>query len=369
MHLPAAQPSTTDMNLASLLDRAKPIKPNEILTPEKGREVAKELGIPYYETSVGAVRYQECLRQRHPGSAYFPPAPAVLEVPPPQCAAAPATGTFPAPQAAAPAHCRARPPSSSEECAAHLLEDPLCADVILVLQERVRIFAHKIYLSTSSSKFYDLFLMDLSEGELGGPLESGGPRSEDHRGHPDQHHHHHHHLHHHHGRDFLLRAASFDVCESVEEGGGSGPIGLRASTSDGILRGNGTGYLPGRGRVLSSWSRAFVSIQEEMTEDPLAYKSRLMVVVKMDNSIQPGPFRAVLKYLYTGELDENERDLMHIAHIAELLEVFDLRMMVANILNNEAFMNQEITKAFHVRQTNRAKECLAKGTFSGMKQA
>ena len=117
--------------------------------------------------------------------------------------------------------------------------------------------------------------------------------------------------------------------------------------------------------MLSSWSRAFVSIQEEMAEDPLTYKSRLMVVVKMDSSIQPGPFRAVLKYLYTGELDEKERDLMHIAHIAELLEVFDLRMMVANILNNEAFMNQEITKAFHVRRTNRVKECLAKGTFSG----
>ena len=109
MHLPAPQPSTTDMNLASLLECARPMKPNEILPPEKGREVAKELGIPYYETSVGAVRYQECLRQRHPGSAYLPPAPAVLEVPPPQCAAAPATGTFPAPQAAAPAHCGARP--------------------------------------------------------------------------------------------------------------------------------------------------------------------------------------------------------------------------------------------------------------------
>ncbi|KFP32307.1 Rho-related BTB domain-containing protein 2, partial [Colius striatus] len=33
---------------------ARPIKPNEILPPEKGREVAKELGIPYYETSVVA---------------------------------------------------------------------------------------------------------------------------------------------------------------------------------------------------------------------------------------------------------------------------------------------------------------------------
>ena len=56
----------------------------------------------------------------------------------------------------------------------------------------MRISAHKTYLSMSSSKFYDLFLMDLSEGELGGPSGSGGPRSEDHRGHPDQHPHHHH---------------------------------------------------------------------------------------------------------------------------------------------------------------------------------
>lgn len=341
---------------------ARPIKPNEILPPEKGREVAKELGIPYYETSVvaqfgikdvfdNAIRAALISRRHlqfwksHLRNVQRPllQAPFLPPKPPPPIIVVP------------------DPPSSSEECPAHLLEDPLCADVILVLQERVRIFAHKIYLSTSSSKFYDLFLMDLSEGELGGSSGPGVPRPEDHRAHPDHHHHHHHH---HHGRDFLLRAASFDVCESVEEGGVSGPAGLRASTSDGILRGNGTGYLPGRGRVLSSWSRAFVSIQEEMAEDPLTYKSRLMVVVKMDNSIQPGPFRAVLKYLYTGELDENERDLMHIAHIAELLEVFDLRMMVANILNNEAFMNQEITKAFHVRRTNRVKECLAKGTFS-----
>ena len=60
---------------------------------------------------------------------------------------------------------------------------------------------------------------------------------------------------------------------------------------------------------------------------------------------------------------------MPTAHIAELLEVFDLHMMVANILNNKAFTNQEITQAFHVRRTNPVKECLAKGTFSGMKQA
>lgn len=76
-------------------------------------------------------------------------------------------------------------------------------------------------------------------------------------------------------------------------------------------------------------------------------------------------FQAVLQYLYTGSLDEGRGDLMQVATIAELLEVFDLRMMVANVLNRESFMNQEITKAFHVRRANRIKECLNKGTFAG----
>ncbi|XP_035749134.1 rho-related BTB domain-containing protein 2-like [Egretta garzetta] len=55
---------------------------------------------------------------------------------------------------------------------------------------------------------------------------------------------------------------------------------------------------------------------------------------------------------------------MQVATMAELLEVFDLRMMVANVLNKESFMNQEITKAFHVRRANRIKECLGKGVFA-----
>ncbi|NXA56543.1 RHBT2 protein, partial [Nothocercus julius] len=343
---------------------ARPIKPNEILPPEKGREVAKELGIPYYETSVvaqfgikdvfdNAIRAALISRRHlqfwksHLRNVQRPllQAPFLPPKPPPPIIIVP------------------DPPSNNEEHPAHLLEDPLCADVILVLQEKIKIYAHKIYLSTSSSKFYDLFLMDLSEEDqqsvaghgFGTTVTTAAERML----HQEERHH---------ARDFLLRAASFDICESAEEAAsGQRQPCLRASTSDGILRGNK--YENGerglrRGRDLSSWSRAFLSIQEEMAEDPLTYKSKLMVVVKMDASIQPGPFRAVLKYLYTGELDEKERDLMHIAHIAELLEVFDLRMMVANILNNEAFMNQEITKAFHVRRTNRVKECLAKGTFS-----
>ncbi|CAJ0918051.1 unnamed protein product, partial [Ranitomeya imitator] len=88
------------------------------------------------------------------------------------------------------------------------------------------------------------------------------------------------------------------------------------------------------------------------------------MVVQMDALIQEQPLRAVLEYLYTGHLDQSRAELKQIATIAEALEVFDLRMMVSNLLNKEGFMNQEITKAFHVRRANRIRECLNRGLFS-----
>ncbi|XP_016116275.1 rho-related BTB domain-containing protein 2-like [Sinocyclocheilus grahami] len=318
----------------------RPIKSNEILAPEKGREVAKELGVPYYETSIvaqfgvkdvfdNAIRAALISRRHlqfwksHLRNVQRPllQAPFLPPKPPPPIITVPA------------------PPTNIEEHPSRLLEDPLCADVILVLQERQRIFAHRIYLATSSSKFYDLFLT-----EPRGPEETER-ECERPRGPPLS------------GRDLLMRAASFDVCES---NGDKDRANLRACTSDGTLKGDGDR----RGHLLPALSRAFISIQEEMVDDPITINLRKMTVVHMDPSMQPGPFRSVLRYLYTGKLDEREKELMQVAHIAELLEVFDLRMMVANILNDEAFMNQEISKAFHVRRTNRVKECLAKGTFS-----
>ncbi|XP_072410011.1 rho-related BTB domain-containing protein 2-like isoform X1 [Chiloscyllium punctatum] len=332
---------------------ARPIRHNEILPPEKGREVAKELGIPYYETSVvaqfgikdvfdNAIRAALISRRHlqfwksHLRNVQKPllQAPFLPPKPPPPIITVP------------------DPPKTNEEHPAHLLANPLCADVILVLQDKVKIYAHKIYLSTSSSKFYDLFLMDLNEEP-----ESGSERAVSHNDRQ--------------GREHLMRAASFDVSESTDEVPTTQPLSnLRASTSDGILKLNACDHSARakawlkRRKILSTWSRAFISIQEEMAEDPITLNNRLMTVVRMDYSVHPDAFSAVMHYLYTGQLDENEKELMQIAHIAELLEVFDLRMMVANILNNEAFMNQEITKAFHVRRANRVKECLAKGTFS-----
>ncbi|XP_069756837.1 rho-related BTB domain-containing protein 1 isoform X2 [Narcine bancroftii] len=329
----------------------RPIRPNDILPPEKGREVAKELGIPYYETSVfdqfgikdvfdNAVRGALISRRHlqfwksHLKKVQKPllQAPFLPPKPPPPVMKIPdgPVSAF-------------RP--------GQLLDNPLCADVMFVLQNQVKIYAHKVYLATSSSKFYDLFLLDLTVESQTNDEENEKPANP--------------------SREHLMRTASLDTDdEGSEINVDSMHCTLRASKSDGILKvsmhedGSSTVKQTQTGKPLSSWSKAFNYIHEEALENPATKRTGLITVVRMDQTIQPGPFEAVLRFLYTGELDENERDLMRIAQIAEILEVFDLRMMVENIQNKEAFMNQEITKAFHVRKANRIKECLAKGTFS-----
>ncbi|KAF3850962.1 hypothetical protein F7725_012734 [Dissostichus mawsoni] len=60
----------------------------------------------------------------------------------------------------------------------------------------------------------------------------------------------------------------------------------------------------GTGRALSGWGRGFLSVCLEHVDDPMTGQPRLMTVVAMDALIQEEPFKAVLQYLYTGSLDE-----------------------------------------------------------------
>ncbi|XP_015275262.1 PREDICTED: rho-related BTB domain-containing protein 2-like [Gekko japonicus] len=307
---------------------AKPIKPSDILPPECGHDVAKELGIPYYETSVvaqfgikdvfdNAIRAALISRRHlqfwksHLKKMQRPllQAPFLPPKPPPPIIRIPE-----------PAADEGRGPAS-------LFREPLCADVVFCLQGGHRVFAHRVYLATSCSKFYDLFMLDV--GEAAGAKE---PAS---------------------------RTKSLDADRSSL--GVSVAASLRASRSDDPLC---LAPPPPPPRELSVWGRGFVSTRLEEVRDPVAQQERPMTAVYMDGLVQPSPFRAVLEYLYTGHLDPRRADLMQVAAIAELLEVFDLRMMVANILNQESFMNREITKAFHVRRANRIKEFLSKGTFA-----
>ncbi|KAK3529445.1 hypothetical protein QTP70_031089, partial [Hemibagrus guttatus] len=321
---------------------ARPIKSGDILPPERGWEVAKELGIPYYETSVfdqfgikdifdNAIRAALISRRHlqfwksHLRKVQKP----LLQAPflPPKA---------PPPLIKIPDCLR-----NHQDGPRKLLENPLCADVMFIVQEHFNVFAHKIYLSTSSSKFYDLFQMDISEESQHMVV------TERHR------------------REHLMRTLSLDTEEAIAVLSNLSPSSLRASKSDGTLKVRSFNARHHHNKLsLAFWCKAFQSIHKEAVVNPVTGTAAVMTVVKMDNSFQLAPFKAVLRFLYTGELNEKEMDLMKIAQIAEILEVFDLRMMVENIMNKEGFMNKEITKAFHVRKANRIKECLVKSSFT-----
>lgn len=240
-------------------------------------------------------------------------------------------------------------PSMGTSEAACLLDNPLCADVLFILQDQEHIFAHRIYLATSSSKFYDLFLMECEET----PNWSEGAGEKEKQ-----------------SRDCQGRALSLDPDEEQEEGTPRTPQANQWKASSQNLSQQESLALEGKSstpetQTLSGWSKGFLGMHKEMQANPVSKRVGPVTVVRMDSSVQPGPFRTLLQFLYTGQLDEKEKDLVGLAQIAEVLEMFDLRMMVENIMNKEAFMNQEITKAFHVRKANRIKECLSKGSFSG----
>ncbi|XP_070804283.1 rho-related BTB domain-containing protein 2-like isoform X2 [Pituophis catenifer annectens] len=307
---------------------AKPIKPSDILPPECGHEVAKELGIPYYETSVvaqfgikdvfdNAIR-AALISRRHLQfwkshlkktqrpllqAPFLPPKPLppIIHIP------EPAAGEGRGPGA--------------------LFHEPLCADVVFRLPGGHQLFAHRVYLATACSRFYDLFTLDLGDEPAGGKEPAG-------------------------------RTKSLDAADQGCLATATRAVPLRPSQSDEPLC---AARMP---RPVSGWSRGIVDVQREMVRDPVTQQEKPMTAVYLDEPVQEGPFKVVLEYLYTGCLDQSQASLMQVAAMAELLEVFDLRMMVANVLNKESFMNCEITKAFHVRRANRIKECLSKGSFA-----
>ncbi|OCT96463.1 rho-related BTB domain-containing protein 2 isoform X2 [Xenopus laevis] len=324
---------------------AKPIKPSDILCPEAGHEVAKELGIPYYETSVvaqfgikdvfdNAIRAALISRRHlqfwksHLKKVQRPllQAPFLPPKPPP-----PIFNTVDTPGS------RGRGPDA-------LFRSPHCADVVFQLDDGQRVFAHKVYLATACSKFYDLFSLELS------PFGAKRAGSRTHYEDPQR----------------TTEADKQSMSLEVDQETSNNLLAGRASWPEhvpGKGRNGGCMHL-GWGRSLSEWGRGFTSVRVGMIEDPLTQRERLMTVVEMEEQIQTEPLRVVLEYLYTGNLDQNRADLMQVANIAEALEVFDLRMMISNLMNKEGFMNQEITKAFHVRRANRIKECLSRGVFS-----
>ncbi len=271
------------------LSLLRPIKPTDILPPERGHEVAKELGIPYFETSIvaqfgvkdvfdNAIRAALISRRHlqfwksHLKKVQRP----LLQAP------------FLPPRPPRPVVGIPDPPPIDGEGPDSLFCQLLCADVLFLLQAgATHVFAHKVYLATSCSKFYDLFTLDLEvEGmEQEGEESSEGSEEEEQsrRGAKEQ----------------AGRTKSLDI-DKESEGStrGSNRLlmlqqgSLRTSQSDNALPARGQGSIgpQGAGRALLGWGRGFLGVYLEMVDDPVTGQPRLMTVVSMDDLIQKGPF-------------------------------------------------------------------------------
>lgn len=303
------------------MSSSRPIKPTDILPPERGHEVAKELGIPYYETSIvaqfgvkdvfdNAIRAALISRRHlqfwksHLKRVQRP----LLQAPfLPPCPPRPVVGI-------------PDPPPRDGEAPDALFCQPLCADVLFLLQDgAVHVFAHKVYLATSCSKFNDLFTLDLSAScfDRGGgdDVDDDGsdidvdevPDREERAESADEDE-----LSRRGAKEQAGRTKSLDVNNKAEAsegggdgrglttkrppllrdgGGGTGP--LRTSQSDNALGPSVSGArsCQGNSRPLSGWGRGFLSVCVERVDDPVTGRPRLMTVVVMDALIQEEPFQ------------------------------------------------------------------------------
>lgn len=258
--------------------------------------MAKELGIPYYETSIvaqfgvkdvfdNAIRAALISRRHlqfwksHLKKVQRP----LLQAP------------FLPPRPPRPIVGIPDPPPTEGEGPDSLFCQPLCADVLFLLQGgTTRVFAHKVYLATSCSKFYDLFTLELGgscPGPQGGEQEGkenqeiGEEDEQSRRGAKEQ----------------AGRTKSLDIDKDGVDGGGRGlnrpqllqQGSLRTSQSDNALPSRALYSLGalGTGRALSGWGRGFLSVCLESVDDPVTGRPRLMTVVAMDALIQEEPFK------------------------------------------------------------------------------
>lgn len=260
--------------------------------------MAKELGIPYYETSIvaqfgvkdvfdNAIRAALISRRHlqfwksHLKKVQRP----LLQAP------------FLPPRPPRPIIGIPDPPPTDGEGPDSLFCQPLCADVLFLLHGgATRVFAHKVYLATSCSKFYDLFTLDLGgsctaqqaeEEESKENLEDGEEDEQSRRGAKEQ----------------AGRTKSLDIDKDGVDGGVRGlnrpqllqQGSLRTSQSDNALPSRAVYSLGalGTGRALSGWGRGFLSVCLEHVDDPVTGRPRLMTVVAMDANIQEEPFKVM----------------------------------------------------------------------------
>ncbi|XP_014774745.1 rho-related BTB domain-containing protein 2 [Octopus bimaculoides] len=302
----------------------RPIEEKDIISPQEGRDIAAEIGVAYYEASIltefgiedvflNTVRaalsdrrkmkfWDSQLRKLKPPMIQPP-----MELPQP---------TYP----------KVTLPSIAiynDLC--YLLRDEIEGDVVFVAKRQC-IYAHKICLMVTSSVFKALFLTDLKSPTLEQPAQE--VVSED------------------------------KVSDDSDKD--------RLIDSDGVLP---ESPLSDHLNVVANEQKefetktfvpshpAFHSVEIKPPKHPFQSNQ---CTVQLNPDITPQAFHYILEYLYTGVAKEQFDIFDQVIVAAELLQLPELVLSIRNFLSQEAYLNLELRRRFHIAQCSNLRELALK---------
>uniref|UniRef100_T1JMP0 BTB domain-containing protein n=1 Tax=Strigamia maritima TaxID=126957 RepID=T1JMP0_STRMM len=326
------------------------IRECDILTPDQGRAVAREIGAPYYETSVLTTYgvhevFENVIRaaliDRRKQRFWMANLKKVQRplVQLPFCPPKP-----PSPDIAV-------PNSMFDEDLYNLLQTQCHTDVIFTVGS-VGFPAHKFLLSAASPVMRKLLTMDLS-ADLN-----------------------------------MTRSSSDSSMMSTSTFGDSSLGNFNPDTENLILEDSSTGKTweqPATGRSRSTClpcaphaeklgvykelsHPAYLAIHLQQCES-LDAKGRVIssmqTVITMSRTISTSAMQLCLRFLYTGMLEVRSCNLDDLHRAAQLMELSELQVFIANILTREEFLNVELQQQYKRNLTQNLKSlCLDGGLFS-----
>lgn len=103
---------------------------------------------------------------------------------------------------------------------------------------------------------------------------------------------------------------------------------------------------------------AFLTVEENKACDN-PYKPgevTYQTVVTLRNEVTPRAFQFILEYLYTGKVKEYYECFDEVFVACKLLHLSDLALMISNMKGNEVYLNSELEKQFEDYRKNRLKD-------------
>lgn len=328
----------------------RPIRECDILTPEQGRAIAKEIGAPYYETSVLTYYginevFENVIRaalidrrkQRFWMTNLKKVQRPLVQIP------------FCPPKPPTPGTVVAR--SRFEEDLVALYQHQVNTDLLFNVGN-VSFPAHKFLLAAACPVLRKILTMDLST-------------------------------------DLNMTRSSSDSSMMSTSTFGDSSVGNFNLDTEHLIPDDSCSWRVGwdqpvstrsRSACLSSFSvekhgiykelnhAAFTSIQLQQCEN-LDHRgkssSSLQTVITVNKTISASTMQHCLRFFYTGLLDTRNCNLEEVHKAAQLMEITDLQMYVANILNCEEFLNADLHQHY-VRslQQQLHQLCLVGGLFS-----